>query len=60
MDNYTQSLRNFFTTQCIDRVSERRRDEEWLADRLTDETTMFVPVRDLKNDSPEKTQGWRK
>ena len=55
MDNYTQSLRNFFTTQCIDRVAERRRDDEWLADRLTDEATMFVPVCNSKNLFTEDT-----
>ena len=46
MDNQS-TLRNFFTTQSIDRAAERRRDEEWLADRLAAESTLFVPVRDL-------------
>jgi NAD+ diphosphatase len=49
MDNHERSLRNFFTTCYIDRASERRRDDQWLTDRLADETTRFIPVWNLRN-----------
>jgi len=49
MDNYERSLRNVFTAGCIDRASERRRDDQWLAARMVDETTRFVPVWNLKH-----------
>ena len=49
MDNHERSLRNFFTACCIDRASERRRDDQWLTARLADETTRFIPVWNLRN-----------
>jgi NAD+ diphosphatase len=49
MDNYERSLQNFFTAGHIDRASEKRRDGAWLAARLADPTTLFIPVWDLKN-----------
>ncbi len=49
MDNYQRSLKNFFTTCHIDRVSEKRRDDAWLTARLRDENTRFIPVWKLEN-----------
>jgi NAD+ diphosphatase len=49
MDNYQRSLKNFFTTYAIDRVTEKRRDEAWLKAQLQDERTRFVPVWKLEN-----------
>jgi NAD+ diphosphatase len=40
---------NYFSTYFIDRVSDKRLDDEWLAAKLRDETTRFVPVWNLKN-----------
>ncbi|GAB4546022.1 MAG: NAD(+) diphosphatase [Anaerolineae bacterium] len=40
---------NFFSTHFVDRLSERRRDDEWLDAQLRAETTRFVPVWKLKN-----------
>jgi NAD+ diphosphatase len=40
---------NHFSTHFIDRVSDKRPDDEWLAARLEDETTRFIPVWNLKN-----------
>ncbi|MCP4540056.1 MAG: NAD(+) diphosphatase [Chloroflexi bacterium] len=48
MDRYNSSL-NYFITNAIDRVSDKRRDDEWLAAILEDETTRFVPVWQSKN-----------
>jgi NAD+ diphosphatase len=49
MDHYERSLQNYFTSCGIDRLTERRRDEEWLTARLEDETTLFIPVWHLEN-----------
>jgi len=49
MDHYQRSLRNNFTGGPIDRATERRRDETWLAARQEDETTRLVPVWQSKN-----------
>jgi NAD+ diphosphatase len=40
---------NYFSTYFIDRVSDKRPDDEWLAAKLEDETTRFIPVWNLKN-----------
>jgi NADH pyrophosphatase NudC (nudix superfamily) len=40
---------NFFSTYFIDRVSDKRPDNEWLAAKLRDEATRFIPVWNLKN-----------
>ena len=40
---------NCFSTSFIDRVSDRRRDDGWLAAQLEDEATCFIPVWQLKN-----------
>ncbi len=49
MDYYHSSRLNYFITHTVDRVSDKRRDDEWLASRLQDETTRFVPVWQSKN-----------
>jgi NAD+ diphosphatase len=43
------SATNFFSSRRIDRVSDRRLDDEWLAARLEDPATRFVPVWQFKN-----------
>jgi NAD+ diphosphatase len=49
MDHYRRSLQNTFTTTGIDRVTDKRRDDQWLAARLEDETSLFIPVWRLEN-----------
>jgi NAD+ diphosphatase len=49
MDHYKCSSLNHFTARAMDRVSDRRRDDEWIATRLQDETTRFIPVWESKN-----------
>jgi NAD+ diphosphatase len=49
MNEYERSSLNHFTSRMVDRVSHRRTDEEWLAARLQDENTRFVPVWRSKN-----------
>jgi NAD+ diphosphatase len=48
--NNSQSLsHNYFSTSFINRVSDKRQDDEWLAAQLEGETTRFIPVWQLKN-----------
>ena len=49
MNHYERSSLNHFTSWMVDRVSHRRTDGEWLAARLQDENTRFVPVWRSKN-----------
>jgi NAD+ diphosphatase len=49
MDNRKQTVPNYYSSYGIDRVSARRRDDRWLADRLEADTTRFIPVWDQKN-----------
>jgi hypothetical protein len=49
MDNYTHPLWNHFATWYIDRVADKRRDDQWLAAQLKDERTRFIPVWKFKN-----------
>ena len=49
LDNFERSHLNFFTAYGIDRVSEKREDEEWIALQLADPATRFIPVWQLKN-----------
>jgi NAD+ diphosphatase len=39
-----RSSLNHFTARAVDRVTDKRRDEAWLAARLEDENTRFVLV----------------
>lgn len=48
MDHYGRSARNCFAANPINRLSIRRRDEAWLAERITDDKTLFIPVWDSK------------
>lgn len=49
MEHYERSSLNHFTARAMDRVSDKRRDDEWIATRLEDETTRFAPVWQSKN-----------
>jgi NAD+ diphosphatase len=49
MDNRRQTVHNYYSSCGLDRVSARRRDDRWLADRLEADTTRFIPVWDQKN-----------
>jgi NAD+ diphosphatase len=49
MTNRNDAQPNYFSTHFIDRVSDKRPDDEWLAAKLEDETTRFIPVWNLKN-----------
>lgn len=40
---------NYFSTNFIDRVADRRQDDQWLAAQLEAEATRFIPVWQLKN-----------
>jgi NAD+ diphosphatase len=44
MDHRPSSDRNFFTDSSIDRVSQQRRDDEWLAEQLASPKTLLIPV----------------
>jgi NAD+ diphosphatase len=44
MDHYKRPSLNHFTARGVDRVARNRRDDEWLAARLQDENTRFIPV----------------
>ena len=44
MDHYTRSTRNAFTASTIDRMSDKRRDGQWLEALRRDENTRHVPV----------------
>jgi NAD+ diphosphatase len=49
MNNSQPPSHNYFSTTFIDRVSDRRLDDEWLAAQLEAETTRFIPVWQLQN-----------
>ena len=49
LDSYERSHLNFLTACSIDRVSEKRQDEEWVALQLADSSSHFIPVWQLKN-----------
>jgi NAD+ diphosphatase len=40
---------NYFSTYFIDRVSDKRQDDGWLAAQMRDGTTQFIPVWNLRN-----------
>ncbi|MBN1580214.1 MAG: NAD(+) diphosphatase [Anaerolineae bacterium] len=44
MDHYQRSLHNLFTASPLDRASDRRRDEQWLAAQQNAPTTRFVLI----------------
>ncbi len=49
MNNREATQPNYFSTYFIDRVSDKRRDDEWLTAQLENEATRFIPVWNLKN-----------
>jgi NAD+ diphosphatase len=49
MESFRHSVYNFFSTYGLDRLTDKRRDDAWLAAQLENEATLFVPVWNLKN-----------
>ena len=49
MDHYTRSALNFFAANPLDRMVDKRRNQEWLAAQLTAPSTRFVPVWRMQN-----------
>jgi NAD+ diphosphatase len=49
MNNHKATYPNYFSTFFVDRVSDKRQDDEWLAAQLEDEATRFIPIWNLKN-----------
>lgn len=49
MANHKHPSWNRLSTRYIDRLSDKRRDDQWLAAQLEDERTRFIPVWKLKN-----------
>ncbi len=43
----------------LDRAGERRKDQAWLAEALTDARTRFLPLWQLRNLAREAEGGWR-
>lgn len=48
MDHYRRSALNYFAANPIDRLTLKRRDEEWLAEQLENPDARFIPVWDSK------------
>jgi NAD+ diphosphatase len=48
LDDYERSSLNAFAAHTIDRATTLRKDEAWVAERLKDSTSIFVPLRDSK------------
>jgi len=46
MDAYRRALLNSFTVSALDRCAERRGDDDWLAARKLNPSSLFVMVRD--------------
>jgi len=46
MDAYRRALLNSFTVSSLDRCAERRGDEDWLAARRCNPSSLFIVVRD--------------
>jgi NAD+ diphosphatase len=49
MDHGQRSALNFFTGTDLDRVTHRRRDQEWIAEQLQSLTTRVIPVWQGRN-----------
>lgn len=54
MDNLERSSLNYFGFAYLNRLSEMRQDDQWLADRMRQPDTLFVPVWRGKNLFSEK------
>ncbi len=48
MDNFKKSSKNMFVAQGLDRAHDRRKDPDWLAWRMRDPGSFFVPVWESK------------
>ncbi|MFP5213099.1 MAG: NAD(+) diphosphatase [Acidobacteriota bacterium] len=49
MDNYRRSSLNGFTTVSLDRAPHRRRDNQWIAERLKSPSTRIIPLWEMKH-----------
>jgi len=49
MDHYTRSALNFFAANPLDRMVDKRRNNEWLAAQLAALSTRFVPIWRTQN-----------
>jgi NAD+ diphosphatase len=49
MDHYTRSALNFFAANPLDRMVDKRRNQEWLATQLAAPATRFVPIWRTQN-----------
>lgn len=61
-ENPDQQLRNFFSLNHLDRASEKRKDKEWLQAKISDETSQFLLLSELKPfvlPIKDKTSKWR-
>jgi NAD+ diphosphatase len=48
MDHYQRSALNFYAGNPLDRLTDKRRDERWLARQLERPETLFIPVWNSK------------
>ncbi len=48
MDNFEKSSRNMFVAQGVERAHHRRKDPDWIAGRMRDPGSCFVPVRESR------------
>lgn len=49
MNGNTLSSRNCFASPSLDRISCKRRNDSWIAERLADAHTCFIPIWQSKN-----------
>jgi NAD+ diphosphatase len=49
MDHYSRSSFNFFVSNSFDRISVRRKENQWVENRMMDPNTRYIPVWRLKN-----------
>ena len=49
MNNYNKSTDNFFTSENLNRLAEKRSDEIWINGQLVNPTTLFIPFWQGKN-----------
>lgn len=61
-ENPDKQLRNYFSLNNLDRMSEKRKDEEWLKSKLNQNSTKFIVFSDLKPlviSRNDKTTRWK-
>jgi NAD+ diphosphatase len=44
MDNFQKSLRNMFGAGDLDRMNDRRKDPQWISQRMRDAGSFFIPL----------------